>query len=770
MKRVRSRAVPTRALSACLLLSLGLVGCDNNDSNSLPPAPDISFDAVPSQVEAGGAIPLVWSAYDADTCTASGGTNSEWSGPVPITGYRILTAPDVSGTYTYSLSCENEGQTSSDSVSVQVIAVSGDVSLSLTPSLQTIEAGTTAIPLQWSAAGADSCTASGTDAAWAGARGTSGSFSPSPATAGVYIYNLRCSTATGDSASASAVVNVTQTGPAVQMTFSERRIAEGETSTLSWTVEGATGCEASGDDPAWLGTTPSASGGSFVVQNLAAGGYTYGLTCTDAQGDTSAAATSLSVANAPAPTIDGFMVTGTDPAVITWSATGATDCHAYSPTVPAWNGPRETSGSEEIPLADTTLADGEDYSFALICNGPGGQTWATTAAPAVESATASVSLLASPTRVNPGSPITLTWSSANASICSATGDAPTGWAGTKATSGQVQVNAPSETGIYAYSVACVDASLEVPAEATVYVTVGNATPTVNLLVNAAKTAAVNAGEGLTLSWTSTYALTCTADGGVPGRGWPGEQPLQSDGLFVDSTGLAGHYDFTLRCGVPGGQSAVETVGADVAGDLDQCGVGVPSLLLTGHDVEIPWARTSSVAVKIRSSVGETPIGVISAGDGSEVIDSDLESFTQLLLPLDLLGIGNIVVDVYSTDQNPDGTIKPLPIKLGQQAGFIVSNPNQWLSLSLLGLDSMSVITGVDADGNVTLGDADYSNADGLLLTALQLVNDSQRFFVSIPLDDATTEAGIYGIRYKMKGGLLAVAKMLNVYGACFTDE
>lgn len=771
MKRAPHRAV---FLCAPLLCLLSLSGCGNNDDEATPAAPVISFSAASSKVTAGSTLPLVWNVQGADSCTASGGASSGWSGAMPTNGYLLVDAPTTPGTYTYMLTCSIQGQTSADSVSVQVMpASSGNdtVSLSLTPSLQTIDTLTDGTPLQWSATNAMQCTATGNDGAWTGPRATSGSYTPNLPTEGVYVYGLSCTSSSGDVATASAVVEVTQAGPEVTLAFDQSRIAVGGTSTLSWVVNDATACVASGEDPGWVATTPSVNGGSYVASSLSAGGYIYTLSCTDAQGNTGKATTSLSVSNVAPPSIDSFAVSGTDPVTVYWTAAGATDCTAYSPNVPAWNGSKVVSGTEEISLAGITLGEGEDYVYSLVCNGAGGQSWATSTVSSSDSATPAVTLIASPSRVAQNAPVTLRWTSAGATACSASGGSGAdGWAGSRGTSGQERLDAASVMGIYGYALSCVDAGLTQHAEATAYVTVGTATPSVNLTINGTESAAVAAGTPLNLTWHASNALNCVAEGGVPGRPWSGAQALQNDAFFVDSTGLTGHYDFTLRCGMPGGQSAVETVSADISGGEDQCGVGTASMLLTGSDVEIPWVRTSSVAVKLRSSVGDTPIGIISAGDGSEIIDADLDSYTQALLALDLLGIGNIVVDVYSTTQNLDGSIQPLPVKLGQKAGFIMSNPNQWLSVSLLGLDSMAPITGVDVDGNVTVGDADYTNADGLLLTALQLVNDSQRFYVSIPLDDATTEAGIYGIRYKMKGGLIAIAKMLNFYGACITNE
>lgn len=88
---------------------------------------------------------------------------------------------------------------------------------------------------------------------------------------------------------------VTTTAPTIaSFAFSNGSPAVGSSTTLSWSVTGATSCTSSG---AWTGSR--AETGTFVVTPSAPGTYTYTLSCTDAGGTTSKSAT-LTVAGAAA--------------------------------------------------------------------------------------------------------------------------------------------------------------------------------------------------------------------------------------------------------------------------------------------------------------------------------------------------------------------------------------------------------------------------------------------------------------------------------------
>jgi len=80
------------------------------------PPPTVSIAADPSTIYLGQPSTLTWSSTNATSCTASGA----WSGSKPLSGSEVVTPPDL-GTYTYTLTCTNEGGTTSQSATLSVV-------------------------------------------------------------------------------------------------------------------------------------------------------------------------------------------------------------------------------------------------------------------------------------------------------------------------------------------------------------------------------------------------------------------------------------------------------------------------------------------------------------------------------------------------------------------------------------------------------------------------------------------------------------------------
>jgi Fibronectin type III domain len=149
-----------------------------------------------------------------------------------------------------------------------------------------------------------------------------------------------------------------------------------------------------------------------------------------------------------------------------------------------------------------------------------------------------VTFAANATSVKKGATTTLTWSSTNATSCSASG----GWSGAEATTGSQVTAALSSTTTFTLS--CIGAGGTASQAATVTVT---APPTVSLSGNPAS---VSSGGSSTLSWSSTNATSCTASGG-----WSGAVAIngsQGTGALKAST------VYTLSCTGPGGTTSQNT--------------------------------------------------------------------------------------------------------------------------------------------------------------------------------------------------------------------
>lgn len=215
-------------------------------------------------------------------------------------------------------------------------------------------------------------------------------------------------------------------------------------------------------------------------------------------------------------------------ALLAWSSTQAESCVASG----AWSGSRAPVGSESTgPLSAS-------QSYALVCTGPGGTAEASVTVGVGAAPTPTVTLSVTPTSVAPGGAATLTWQSANATSCSASG----AWSGPRSLSGSSSTG-PLDTSRN-YTLTCT--SPGGTASQTVAVAVQGSVPPPAIFLSADPTS-VSPGGSATLTWSTTNATTCTASGG-----WSGTRPV----LGHETTGLLSattRYD--LECTGAGGSSA-----------------------------------------------------------------------------------------------------------------------------------------------------------------------------------------------------------------------
>jgi YD repeat-containing protein len=162
-----------------------------------------------------------------------------------------------------------------------------------------------------------------------------------------------------------------------------------------------------------------------------------------------------------------------------------------------------------------------------------------------------VTITANPTSVASGASSTLTWSSTNATTCTASN----GWTGTKATSGSQTIT--NITVGSTYTITCTGTGGSANDSDTVNV-VG--APTLNLSANPTT---ISSGTPSILTWSSTNATTCTAS-----NGWTGTKATSGSQSFSPNTTTT----YTLTCTGTGGSanaSATVTVtGPAKIGDLN----------------------------------------------------------------------------------------------------------------------------------------------------------------------------------------------------------
>jgi Bacterial Ig-like domain (group 3)/Beta-propeller repeat len=278
-----------------------------------------------------------------------------------------------------------------------------------------------------------------------------------------------------NAASASTASSVTITAPpppTVTIAVAPTSITLGQSATLTWSSTNATACTASS---AWTGA--EAVSGTQSVTPTAAGSLSYVLTCAGAGG--SANATAMLTITNPVPTVTiavapTSIIVGQS-ATLTWSSTNATGCTASS----AWTGAEAVSGTQSVtPTAAGSL------SYVLTCSGAGGSANAT-AALTVTAAAPTVTIAVAPASITVGQSATITWSSTNATSCTASN----AWSGAQATSGTMSVS-PATAGTATYALACTGAG-------------GTANGTAALTVNAAPS---KSGGGSVGAW-DLLALT-----------------------------------------------------------------------------------------------------------------------------------------------------------------------------------------------------------------------------------------------------------------------
>lgn len=188
----------------------------------------------------------------------------------------------------------------------------------------------------------------------------------------------------------------------------------------------------------------------------------------------------------------------------------------------------------------TSLGALAAVSFLSACGGGGGSAPATSPVTPPATPLPTATLKASSTTVNAGGSATLTWSSTNATSCTASG----AWSGTVAASGSASTGALTATSTF--SLTCAGPGGTSSAAA---VTV-NVTAPVNVVPSATLSvypSVIAPGGSSTLTWSSSNATSCAASGG-----WTG---ALGTGGTQNTGAVSANTTYSLTCSGPGGSSA-----------------------------------------------------------------------------------------------------------------------------------------------------------------------------------------------------------------------
>jgi hypothetical protein len=447
--------------------------------SSSPAVPTInSFTASPAAVQVGGSSSLAWSSNGATSCAAGGGTGGDgWSGVQPTSSANVPVGPlSAPGTVTYTLSCTGAGGTSAvSSVSVTVTAAAPAprvANFRATPSAtQTGQSSS----LSYTSTDATSCTASGgTGSDWTGivpSLSTGTVVGPFLA-AGTYTYGLLCSGDGGTSNLSTAFVTVTDAPPAATITAftaAPTTLLTGQSTQLRWSSNAASACIAAGGTGAdgWNGVRAVSSSGTIIGPLNTPGTYIYTLTCTGPGGASVPSSLSVTVGlAAPAASIVSFTATPRSITVggstsLAWTTLAATSCTAAQGSgSDGWGGATAPSSAGQSVGPLTAVGT---LTYTLTCAGTGGSSAPSsanvtvTAVPPVP-VQPTVTLLTNggtASLIQPGASTTFSWTSSNATTCTASGGSGGDWGGVKATgSNGILVGPVNAPGVYAYTLTC----------------------------------------------------------------------------------------------------------------------------------------------------------------------------------------------------------------------------------------------------------------------------------------------------------------------------
>lgn len=437
--------------------------------------------------------------------------------------------------------------------------------------------------LSWTSTNAASCSASGS---WSGAQATNSSQAYSNVAAGAYTYSITCTNPAG-SATDSVTVNVLSV-PTVSVS-APAAVTAPASYTATWTSSNATSCTGSSRFNTLTGLT-----GSKAETNLPVGSYDYTVTCTNAVGAIASDTKRTVVYAAPFVDLkvdgsDGPALTRTGPASYSasWTSSNATQCIGSS-RLAGYSG---LLGSR----AETNIPAGTTYDYTVTCQNAAGTTVSDTirmivvAAPTVD---VRVNGSNGPLTFTEPASYTVTWSSTNATACSALNNlsGPIGTSGSTAFSNVVQA-------VYRYTVQC-DNAAGTTASDTVMVTVNPPPPTVDLKINDGNGPVTLVAPGAyTLTWTSQNAASCSASS-TDGM-WSGSQ-IANSSKALTNIGV-GVRTYSITCTNVSG-STTDSVTANVIAPL----TGTISILYSKLLLFGPAMGTPAQVVNGTVSGGEAP--------------------------------------------------------------------------------------------------------------------------------------------------------------------
>jgi len=304
----------------------------------------------------------------------------------------------------------------------------------------------------------------------------------------------------------------------------------------------------------------------------------------------------------------------------------------------------------------TGLSGGTLYAFSVAALDAAGNASAQSAPVLVTTPVPvppTIAFSAAPSAILAGQSATLTWSSTNASSCSAS----EGWSGSRPTSGS-QAVAPAATTPYILTCMGVGGT----ASASVLVTVTLLLPTVSL---SASPASIAAGESSTLTWSSTDAASCTALGGWSGaKATSGSQavsPASTTTYTLSCSGAGGTASQGTTVAVTGAAQITPSLAASrvsgvapLAVFFDATGTTAASTSRPFHELEYRWSFGDAASGEWTRTPGMPNLSRNSAtGPVASHLFESPGTYTVTLTVLDGSGSATRSVDITVADPDAE---------------------------------------------------------------------------------------------------------------------
>ncbi|MBX3737841.1 MAG: hypothetical protein KF715_14190 [Candidatus Didemnitutus sp.] len=609
-----------------------------------PPTID-SFTATPPAIVAGQSSTLAWSVTGAASLSISPGIGA-------VTGSSIPVSPSDSTVYT--LTATNAGGSVSQTVA---LAVSQPVppptinSFAAQPAVITEGQAST---LVWSTDGASEISIAANVGASPGIV-TGNSYPVSPAQSTTYTLTAR-----NESGAVTRTASVTVNPPAPAITSfaaAPVTIFPGQSSQLSWSVNGNATLELSPDIGAVSGNARSVSPQATT---------TYTLTATNAGGSDSKSVT----VNVSAPVIGSFtatpatIVTG-DATTLAWIVDGASEV-SIAANVGASPGV-VTGNSHSVSPTQNTV-------YTLTATNAAGSVTQTVAVTVKPPAPTISAFTASPSTIDQGGTATLSWSAIGAttfSIATDVGNAP----------GVVTGNSfdvhPSATTNYILTAANETGSVT----ASVKVTVLDPAPVIRSFVSVPNT--ITVGETSTLSWDVSGAATLSVEADV------GASP----GVV---TGPAGSYvvkpaattNYTMTATSPGGVVSHSftqiIVKAATPAPVINSFAANPASITRGSATTLSWDITGADSISVSPGIG--------AVTGTSVPASPAATTTYTVTATNVTG--SVTRDVVVTVTEP----APVTVQITPSTAQLNTGAAQTFSATVANSTNQNVVWSVVETG------------------------------------------------------------------------